>query len=148
MRQSADAFSFAIRSGDCPVSSRPFRQLPGVLFFRQALLLRVLLVEPVLEVLGVEIGEVEKQIREIALGVNDDRGNAVDGCLFEEVDAQAGLARAGHADDHAVRGQIAGVVHDVFVRQHFVLAEVVLAPQVKAGGLFDIEGHGRSLRGG
>jgi hypothetical protein len=42
----------------------------------------------------------------------------------------------------AMRGQIAGVVHDVFVRQHFVLAEVVLASQVKTSGLFDIEGHG------
>src|SRR5262249_29760832 len=86
---------------------------------------------------------------EIALGVDDHGGNAVDGGFLQEADAQAGLARAGHADDDTVRGQVAGVVHDVLVGPDGLLVEIVLATEVEAGRLFTVErarvlGHGRS----
>ena len=38
--------------------------------------------------------------------VDRDHGHGVDGALFDQVNAQSGLAAAGHADDHAVRDEI------------------------------------------
>ena len=45
-----------------------------------------------------EIGKGQQQVAEVALGVDRDRGDAVDRRFLEQRDAQAGLAAAGHAD--------------------------------------------------
>src|SRR5262249_37435099 len=43
----------------------------------------------------------------------DDRRDAVNRSLLEQVDAEAGLAAAGHPDAHRVRHEIGGVVEQV-----------------------------------
>ncbi len=156
-------FRRRLQSGDAFGRLRRFRQplppacrhLLGIRRHRQPLLLGVVLVDPLRELAGIEVGKLQKQVGQVALGVDDDARDAVDGRLFEQADAQAGLARAGHADDDAVRRQIAGVVHDVFVRQDGPLAQVVLAAEVEASRLLDVKqcgggrgvvGHGHGLR--
>ena len=52
----------------------------------------------------------QQQVAEIALGVDGDHRDAVDRRLFDQRDAETGLAAAGHADAHGVRGQVLGVV--------------------------------------
>ena len=47
------------------------------------------------------------------MGSISSAGTPADSTSSIEHDAEAGLARAGHADDHAVRGQVVGVDADV-----------------------------------
>ena len=93
---------------------------------RQTLDPGVLRIDPLFEVLGSEVFELEQQVHQVAFEVDDNGGNAVDGRLFEQVDAQPGLTRAGHADHDAMSGKVAGVVHHGLV-QDFLLGEVILA---------------------
>ena len=65
------------------------------------------LVHPRPEIGRRERREGQQQVAEVALGIDGDRGHAVDGGLFEQGEAQAGLAAAGHAQDHGVRRQVA-----------------------------------------
>ena len=67
------------------------------------------LVDPRPEVLGRERGEGEQQVPEVALRVDGDGRDAVDGGLFEQADAEPGLAAPGHAETHRVRGEVLGV---------------------------------------
>ena len=53
-----------------------------------------------------QLGEGQQQVGQVALGVDDDGRHAVDGRLLEQVDAQAGLAAAGHADKHGMGDQV------------------------------------------
>ncbi len=126
----------------------PRRQLLGVCAARQVLLLGVLLVDPVLDGGRVEVGELQQQVRQVALGVDEDAGDVIDDRLFENADGQAGLARAGHADDDAVRRQVAGIVHDELVRPHRPRGQVVFAAEIEAGRLLDVEGSGSGRRRG
>src|SRR5262249_36942833 len=64
------------------------------------------------ELLGGELREREEEVSEVALRIDDDRGNAVDRRLLEERDRQTGLAAAGHADDDGVRRQVFCVVEE------------------------------------
>src|SRR5262249_13692590 len=77
-----------------------------------------------------QVGKLQQQIRQIALGVDDDAGNTVDGGLFEQGYRQAGFAGAGHADDDAVRDEVLRFVIDP-LRLHGPGGEVVLAAEVK-----------------
>ncbi len=88
-------------------------------------------IDPRLEIAGREIGKGEQQVREIALRIDRDDGNAVDQRFFEQRDAESRLAAARHADDDAVRDEVAGVVEDRLGGQLFG-REIVLAPQVEA----------------
>lgn len=52
----------------------------------------------------------EQQIAEIALWINHDGRHAVNGCFFDERDAQFGLLAACHAYDHCVGDEILGAI--------------------------------------
>ncbi len=84
------------------------RLLGGEVGHRHARLLRVTLVDPRLEVAGGQVGEGEAQVGEIALRVDQQRGHAGRQGFLDQHDAEAGLSRAGHADDHAVGRQLGG----------------------------------------
>ena len=122
------------------------RELLGVVIHAEVARPRVVGVEPLGEITRREVGELKQEVRQVALGVDDDGGDAVDGRLLEQRDAQAGLARAGHADDDAVGREVAGVVHDVLVGLDGLGGEVVLAAEVEARRPVDALGwfgHGR-----
>src|SRR5690606_11848546 len=89
----------------------PLLRLPGgVVADAQALALRLARVDPRLEVGGRQVGEGEGEVAQVALGVDGQDGDAVDGRLLDQAHAEAGLAAAGHAHDDGVGGEVAGVV--------------------------------------
>ena len=65
------------------------------------------------EPVGRERREGEEQVPEVALGVEDQGGDAVEERLLDEIDAEAGLTRSGHADDHAVGGEVGRLEEDL-----------------------------------
>jgi hypothetical protein len=85
------------------------RRLGGEVVDRDARGAGVLLMDPRPEIRGRESGEREQQVPHVALGVEDERRNAGEQCLLEQHDAQSGLARSRHADNHAVGREVGGV---------------------------------------
>jgi len=71
---------------------------------------------------------VKKQVGEVAFGIDDDRGDALDGSLLQQADAQARLARAGHAGDDGMCGEICRVIEQGFIEQLAPL-KVIQFPQ-------------------
>jgi hypothetical protein len=67
-------------------------------------------VDPRREIFSLGARKAEQQIRDVTLRVDHDRRYAVDGRLFEQADAQTGLAAAGHAHAQRVRRQMSRVV--------------------------------------
>ena len=59
-----------------------------------------------------KFGKVSSRLARSPLGSISDGGDAVDGRFFEQGDAQAGLAAAGHADAHGVRDQVLRIVQE------------------------------------
>ena len=108
-----------MRSPSWPQSARPFFHVSAVLAASSSGVdaLRVWLRRRRSrgEILGRELRKREQQIAEIALGIDDDRGDAVDGRFFEQRQAEARLAAAGHADADGVRGQVLRVVEQQFI---------------------------------
>ena len=84
--------------------------LPRVVFDAHALPPRVLRIDPRREVLGPKLGEGEHEVAEVALRIDDDRRDLVDRRLFEQRQAQPGLAAPRHAHAHGVRDEVARVV--------------------------------------
>ena len=74
-----------------------------------ALAARGLRVDPGLEGGGVERLEEEQEVREVALRIDREDGDALAQQLLEEDDGEAGLARARHADDEPVGQQVGGI---------------------------------------
>ena len=74
---------------------------------RLAGLFGISLVHPGLEVGRCQVGEGEAEVGEVALGVDEQCGHTGPQRLFDEHHAQAGLTRAGHANNHTVGGEIA-----------------------------------------
>ena len=60
-----------------------------------------------------EVGEREGKVPHVALRIDDQGRNAREEGLLEEDDGQSGLARARHADDDAVGGQVARSDHEI-----------------------------------
>src|SRR5690606_22498587 len=89
------------------------------------------------EISRLQLWKSQEQIAEVTFGIDDDRGNAVDGGFFEQGDAEARLAAAGHADDHAVRCEIPGIVQQQIVLR-LLLLEIVLLAEVEDSQLFEI----------
>ena len=89
-----------------PGLRRPGREL----IWRDALAGRRGLLDPGPEVGRAQLREREQQVAHVALGVDDQAGDAAQQRVLEQVDAQAGLAGTGHAHDHAVGGEV-GRVH-------------------------------------
>ena len=71
------------------------------------------LVDPRAERGGVEVGEREAEVGQVALRVDEQGRDPGAEHLLDEHDAEAGLARSGHPDDDAVGGQIGGVERQV-----------------------------------
>ncbi len=74
---------------------------------------RLVFVYPRAEVGRGEVRERQEQVAEVALRIDHDRRNAIDRGLLEQVDADARLAAAGHADADGVRDEIRRVVQQV-----------------------------------
>ena len=65
---------------------------------------------------GAQSGNVSSRLPRSPLGSMTIAGNAVDRRLFEQREAEAGLAAAGHADADGVRHQVLGVVEQQVAR--------------------------------
>ena len=89
------------------------RLLGGEVVGRHAGRLRLGLVDPRPEVGRREVGERQAEVGEVALGVDQQRRQPGPQHLLDEHDAEAGLARSGHADDHAVGREVGRVERDV-----------------------------------
>jgi hypothetical protein len=100
----------------------------------QALAPRIVVVDPRPEVARTELGKRQQQIPEVSLRIDHQRWHAVDGRLFEEGDAEPGLAASGHADDHRVRHEVARVVEQRRLRPLAAL-EVGLATETREADL-------------
>ena len=94
---------------------------------------------------GARSGNVSSEIREVALRIDDDDGNAVDGGLLDDRDAEAGLAAAGHADAERVGDEILRVVqHQIGSR--LLAVGVEPSAEVEGAELFEVRslwGHTR-----
>ncbi len=86
--------------------------LPRVVLDAHALPPRVFGIDPRREVLGPKLGEREHEVAQVALRVDDDRRDPVDGRLLEQRQAQAGLAAPRHADADGVGDEVARVVEE------------------------------------
>ena len=102
--------------------------LDGEIVHRHPLARGVVGVDPGLEILGPQVGEGEQQVGDVAFGVDDDRGHPIERGLFEQIDAEAGLAAAGHADTDRMGGQVARVVVYLDVLQLSWLPGHILCP--------------------
>ena len=114
----------------------------GLVFFGS-----VVLVDPGTEGVGGEVWEGEEEVGDIAFGVDDDGGDAVEGGFFEEGEAEAGFAAAGHAEDDAVGDEVFGVVEEELVLGGFG-GDVVGAAEVEGAGFFVVgggDGHGMGV---
>src|SRR4029079_389496 len=118
---------------------RPLRRLGGGEGFgRLTGAARFIRVDPRREVARRQLWKGEKEIAEIAFGIDGNDGHAVDCRLFDQVDSQAGLAAAGHARDDGMGDELGGVVKDE------VAARLT---EVEESELF-VVGGGRRRRGG
>ena len=73
---------------------------------------RIIDVDPRLEISGTQFGKLEQQVGQITLGINQNRRHAVERRLFQQAEAEPGLATAGHAHADGVGGQVAGIIVD------------------------------------
>jgi hypothetical protein len=103
---------------------------------------RIVLVDPRTKIAWLKLGKGEQQIGQIAFGIDDDRGNAVDRGLLQHRDAQARLPAPGHADADGVRDQVLGVVEDQLIGRRLG-GKIVSPPQVENAELLKILHRGR-----
>ena len=88
---------------------------------------------------GRQSREGQQQVAEVALRIDRDHRHAVDRGLFDQVDAEAGLAAAGHAGDHAVGDEVGRVVEKRRVAAGLGVG-IELAAEVEEAELLEI-GH-------
>ena len=86
---------------------------------------------------GARSGNVEQQVAEVALRIDDDRRDAVDGGLLEQRQAEPGLAAARHADADGVRDEIARVVEQQVVPA-LLFREVERLAEVERAELLEV----------
>ena len=97
---------------------------------------RVVFVDPGPELGRTQSREGQEQVAEIALRIDGNDRHAVDGRFLDQIQAQAGLAAAGHADADRVGDEIARVV------EHGLVAgrpgrDVVAPAEVEEAELFE-----------
>ena len=130
-----------MRSPSSPQSASPllpqFRLLAGVVVGRDALARGVVLVDPGPEVGRAQLGEGQHQVAQVALGIDDDGRDAVEGRLFEQADAEARLAAAGHAHADGVGHEVLGVVEQQIVLER-ARGQVVGPTQVERPQLLEV----------
>ena len=98
---------------------------------------RLLWIHPRAEVRGGQRRKAQREIAQIALGVDGDYGHFVDQRFFQQTEPEAGLAAARHADDHGVRREILGVIQDVVVLP-FAGGEVVALAEVEGAQFLEV----------
>ena len=94
-------------------------------------------IDPGLELSGRESRKGQHQVRNVALGVDHERRNAVERGLLQDRDAKARLAAAGHADADGVRRQVARVVHQGLAGER-VSCGVVAAADIESAEFFEV----------
>lgn len=109
--------------------------LGGEFIRRKVLAQCVVLVDPGAEILGRQTRKGEQEIAQISLRIDDDGGNSVQGSLFEQADAQPGLAAARHAHAHGVGHEILRVIEQKLLLL-LALLEIVVLAEVEAPQLF------------
>jgi hypothetical protein len=72
----------------------------------EALAACVVLVDPGPELLRAHARKREQEVAHVSLGIEDQRRDAGEERFLQQDDREPGLARSGHADDHAVRRQV------------------------------------------
>ena len=82
------------------------RLLLGEVIGIQSLGSRFVFVDPRAEIFRAQTGKSKEEVCKIALGIDDNRGYAIDCGFFQKPDTQSGLAATGHADAHRMRHQI------------------------------------------
>ena len=116
----------------------------GVVVRAHPLPRRLVLVNPGTEVGGEEIGEGQKEVSQVPLGIDRQGGNAVEGRLLQQGKAEAGLSAAGHPDTDGVGGQVPGVIEEVLLPGGAFL-EIEGFPEIEDAELLE-RFHGMSLR--
>ena len=102
----------------------------------------IVFVDPGFEIVWAQVGKRQHEIGEVALRVNDDDRNGVDGSLLDDRNTKPGLAASRHADAQGVRHEILGVVeHELLGRLLGVRVEP--APQVEDAELLEVVGRWR-----
>ena len=134
-----------MRAPSWPHSARPFApaarpSASANCSAREPLPRRLVGIDPGREVLGAQLGKGEQQVGEVALGIDGDRRDAVDRRLFEQRQAQAGLAAAGHADADGVRRQVLRVVEQRARRLALRAVQVVAPAEVEDAELLEVGG--------
>ena len=119
--QMTDAIAVLIPLGEALLPGICLRRRP--LVWRLVMAARLVLVDPWPELLGRQRGKSQQQIPKIALGIDHQRRHAVDRGFLEQIDAQAGLPAARHADADGVRHQIFRIVKKVLFPPPAVLAD-------------------------
>src|SRR5204863_8197932 len=105
---------------------------------------RFVLVDPRTEVLGCQARERQEEVRQVPLGIDGNRRDAVDGGFLDERQAQPGLAAAGHADAKSVGDQVPGVVEDRLAER--AALRIALPAEVEDAKLLEVP-HGTILFG-
>jgi hypothetical protein len=101
-------------------------------------------IDPRCEVLRAQFRKSQQQVAQVALRIDGDGRHAVDGCLLQQRQAQAGLAAAGHADADRMRGEVARVVQQRLRMVHAALGVELTAQVEHAEGFVGRQvGHGR-----
>ena len=119
--------------------SPELRLLRGVRVHREPLPARVVLVDPRGEVFRAELREGEAEIREVALRVDEEHGDAVEQGLLDEGEAEARLAAPRHPDAHRVGDEILRVVEQE-ARSGFLGGEIVGSPEIEDAELLEVSG--------
>ena len=124
----------------------PQRRLRRRVFVRRlALVHRDARIDPRAEVLGPQLGEGKQQVAHVALRVDRDDRDVVEGRFFEDPDAEPGFAGPGHADDCGMRGQVLRVVQDQLIRERIGDVVVALAEIERSQFLEVVFDHGARL---
>ena len=110
--------------------------LLGEVLRRKAFLGCLLRVHPGQEVLRLEVGEGQHKVAEVPFGVDHNGGDAVERRLFQQRDAQSGLAAARHTHADAVSDQVLGVVQKE--AGILLFGQVVFAAEVERPQLFEV----------
>ena len=98
-------------------------------------------IDPGQEILTAEVGKCQQQVGDVPLGIDDDRRHLVQRSFLQQVNAEASLAAASHADTDRMSGQVAGVVHQGRLTQRAggkvkVLAKIKSAKFLCDGHMF------------
>jgi hypothetical protein len=139
--QARDARGVLARVGEAAAPG--LGHLRGLRIRRQPLARGVRLVDPRPELRRRQPGELQCEVPQVALRIDGEGRNAVDGQLLEQRDGEARLAAAGHAHDDPVRGQVAGVIQQQLVQR--TARRIVAAAEVEHAELFVVL-HARDPR--